>query len=427
MTDYRLSLSNFKADTEIILPGSKSISNRLLIIRALSGSNDTIQNLSISDDTEVLIQALSSKDNQINIGHAGTAMRFLTAFYAIQQDKQVTLSGSDRMHQRPIGELVTALQALGADIAYLDKEGYPPLQIKGKSLQGGKLSVNGNISSQYISALLMIAPYMKEGLQLTIEGNIVSDAYIQTTIDLMRMFGVCFKCKENVIIVPPSTYSFSFPFPASSFNVEGDWTNASYWYAVQFLSSQNPTPRIRCLNMNSIQGDVALIGIFDTLGIITHYNDGTGEVTLKKKDIELPASFSFDFTNNPDLVQTFAVALCAKGIPFHFTGTQTLRIKETDRIAALQTELKKFGFTLESDEQGSFLSWDGTEGTPQDNIEIDTYDDHRMAMAFAPMILSEKVDSFVIKDAGVVSKSYPNFWDEIQKVGIAIEELLFNH
>ena len=405
----KLSKSVSKLNASIKLPASKSISNRLIIIHALSGTQDKLGNLSDSDDTYAMLKALSSTEQTRNIGHAGTSMRFLSAYYSCMES-HVIMTGSERMQQRPIAPLVDALRKLGADITYLKTEGCPPLEIKGKELSGEEITIDGSISSQFLSALLMIAPSLKNGLIINLVGKIVSSSYIKMTLELMKENGASFTWEGNKIRVFPGAYI------ADKFLVESDWSAASYWYAMAMVGEYLKM-EISFLKKNSLQGDSALIDIFQTLGLNTEFRDETVVLT---KDIEKhPKEFVYDFTNCPDIVQSMAVALCMAEISFHFTGTQTLRVKETDRITALQTELKKLGYILESDEAGSFLSWNKAKCPPEQNPVIETYHDHRMAMAFAPVALVN--GSVIISDPMVVTKSYPKFWKDLETAGFSIE------
>lgn len=395
-------------NAEILLPASKSISNRLLIIRALSGQGEEIVNLSDSDDTAALIHALTSGNQEKDIGHAGTSMRFLTAYYSCVPGS-VVMTGSERMKQRPIGPLVDALRNLGADIRYAGQEGFPPVRINGRKLRGGELFVDGSISSQFISALLMIAPVLENGLVLHLEGEVVSSAYIHMTLKLMQYYGAACCWKGNTISVFPGRYA------RKHFRVESDWSAASYWYAM-VLPGWHSAVRLKYLDRESLQGDSSLVDMFSRLGVTTDYDDQG--ITVSKLANVTPALFEHDFTDSPDLVQTMASALCLSAVPFRFTGTRTLRIKETDRILALQQEMRKLGFVLESDPEGSFLSWKKQTCTPETSPVISTYHDHRMAMAFAPAALT--LGHITIEDPMVVTKSYPGFWEDLERAGYEI-------
>ncbi|MBN1767649.1 MAG: 3-phosphoshikimate 1-carboxyvinyltransferase [Prolixibacteraceae bacterium] len=391
---------------EITLPTSKSISNRVLIINALAYSPFTVQNLSNSDDTRVMEQVLNSNTDKFDIGHAGTAMRFLTAFLSKIVGKW-EITGSQRMQRRPIKILVDALNKLGAKIEYINNEGYPPLRIWGSNLKGGKLELDGSISSQYISALLMIAPTIEDGLELTLTNHITSASYIDLTLRLMAQFGIEYKWNDNVITIKKQNYK---PIP---YTVEADWSGASYWYQMAVLANDTDI-LLKGLQLDSLQGDCAQAKWFEDFGIVSTQEEHG--VRLQKKEIRLPEIYNQNFVENPDIAQTFAVMCVCKGIPFHFSGLETLKIKETDRIHALITELGKMGAELTEPAHGE-LAWNGNldEVMFEDTPEIDTYHDHRMALAFAPAALS--CNTIKINDPGVVTKSYPGFWDDLKNVG----------
>ena len=398
-----------KISTEIQLPSSKSISNRALILNALSLNASPIINLSDCEDTKVLINAFNSDSNVFDIGHAGTAMRFLTAFLA-GMEGEWTIKGSKRMHERPIYPLVDTLRALGADIEYIENEGYPPLKIKGKQLKGGEVHLAGSISSQFVSAMLMIAPLMNEGLTIRIKDEVVSKPYVSLTISLMKKYGVNVKWEGNTMMVKRKDYK---PF---SLTVESDWSAASYWYAMVALLPDGSQVKLLGLEKKSLQGDAKAAELFEFLGITTEFlSDG---VVISKTKAAADRFF-YDFINEPDLVQTFAVTCCFLGIRFLFSGTQTLKVKETDRVSALITELRKFGFVLQEFKNNTF-GWNGERCEAEENPVIETYDDHRMAMAFAPVAIREK--SVIINEPDVVVKSYPNFWEDLQKAGFGIEK-----
>lgn len=396
---------NINAD--ITLPASKSISNRLLIIQALSSRPFRIDNLSDSDDTRILAEALSGNQHIINIGHAGTSMRFLTGYYSIRPGERI-LTGSDRMKQRPIGELVEALISLGADIQYIEKKGFPPLRIRGKDLEGGKLTVDSSISSQFISALLMIAPLLKHGLELNLKGNAVSPAYIRLTLNMMQLFGIKHEWRGSQIGIPHQVYK-----PAD-IKVEADWSSASYWYEIAAMAEKADLI-IRGLSQKSYQGDSVLPALFEGFGIRTEYFNGGVKVT---KGISGLSRFDYNFIDQPDLVQTFGILCALKGIPFRFDGTITLRVKETDRVNALKQELEKFGVRLFSAKDGSWIEFDGTFSIPKGTVKIKTYQDHRMAMAFAPAAMLGYIVN--IDNPGVVSKSYPAYWEDLKSAGFRI-------
>ena len=433
-------LSPGSVNSSIVLPSSKSISNRALAIGALAGSIASITNLSDCDDTEVMQRWLTERPSTVDVGAAGTSMRFSTALLAVGQGEHV-ITGSERMKNRPIKILVDALRRLGADISYVEKEGYPPLRIVGKGgLSYGSVSLPGNVSSQYISALMMIGPYLNDGLILTLTDKVISRPYIEMTMSLMRQFGakVYWDCssdesngtvdeslesnsaddkstESNVIIVEPGRYA------VKSFNVESDWSAASYWYEMVALSSEGDARvLLPGLYEDSLQGDSKGREVFSLLGVKTEYTkDG---VLLSKKTREVD-TLEYDFVQMPDLAQTFVVTCCMMGVPFHFTGLESLKIKETDRIVALQNEMAKLGFDLE-DRNDSELLWDGRRraltAEEYDSVAIDTYEDHRMAMAFAPVALVN--GSIRINNPHVVSKSYPRYWDNLLAAGFQFEQ-----
>jgi 3-phosphoshikimate 1-carboxyvinyltransferase len=394
--------------TSVQLPASKSISNRAIILNALSLNLHPISNLSDCEDTSVIIDSFNSNSNVFDVKGAGTAMRFLTAFLAGMEGEWI-IRGSKRMHERPIHPLVETLNTLGADIDYLVKEGFPPLKIAGRPLRGGEVYLAGDISSQFISALLMIAPLMENGLTIHIEKNIISRPYIDLTIGMMKEYGVHAKWDNNDVTVKPQKYR------AVELTVEADWSAASYWYEIVSLLPGSEV-KLKGLMKKSLQGDANVANLFTDLGVTTEYvSDGIIIRNTKKKT----KKFFHDFVNEPDLAQTFAATCCFKGIPFLFSGLQSLKIKETDRIVALINELKKLGFLLREDGKG-ILEWDGERCFPDKEPAIDTYDDHRMAMSLAPGAIVFK--SLIINDPAVVSKSYPNFWSDLKQAGFSIEE-----
>ena len=402
--------------TTIQLPASKSISNRALILHALAQGHIAPSNLSDCDDTRVMIKALDGNPGHIDILAAGTAMRFLTAYLSVTPGTRI-ITGTERMQQRPIRILVDALRELGAQIEYAGKEGFPPLRITGTELTGEEISLAGNVSSQYISALLMIGPILKNGLRLNLTGEIISRPYINLTLQLMKEFGAdAAWSSESSITVRPEKYR-DIPF-----TVESDWSGASYWYQMVALIQDNEKKestkteiKLPGLLPRSYQGDSRGAEIFAKLGVHTTYTDqgviltkmGTSVTCLKE-----------DLVDIPDLAQTFVVTCCLMNIPFRFTGLQSLKIKETDRIQALITELNKLGYVVKS-EQDSILIWNGERCEPASHPVIATYEDHRMAMAFAPAIL--RTPSIRIADPQVVSKSYPGYWEDLKQVGFGIE------
>ena len=423
MKTYTLSAPD-KLRVTVALPASKSISNRALIIYALSGCRQLPENLSDCDDTEVIIRALETMPEVIDIKAAGTAMRFMTAFLATQEVSPTgggwsgLLTGTERMKHRPIKVLVDALRRLGADISYAGEEGFPPLRISGRQLEGGLLEVAGNISSQYISALLLIGPVLKRGLTLRLTGDIISRPYIDLTLCTMREFGADVEWTDvDTIEVKPKPYE---PRP---YLIENDWSAASYWYEMVALS-QDPDAEVRLEGLmdGSRQGDSSVRYIFSLLGVKTTFLGDAERMVALRKSGHRVNRLDYDFTNAPDLAQTIVCTCCALGVPFHFTGLQTLKIKETDRIVALKTELRKLGFVLH-DKNNRELIWDGEIQSQISSLQsqnfIDTYDDHRMALAFAPMSLVMPVS---INNPQVVSKSYPNYWQDLIQAGFEITE-----
>lgn len=402
---------------EINLPASKSISNRVLVIHSLSGGNSTLHNLSDCDDTQVMINALRDMPEVIDIKAAGTAMRFMSAYLSVTEGEHV-ITGTERMKHRPIGVLVDALRRLGADIEYVGEQGYPPLRIRGKQLEGGTLEVPGNISSQYISALLMIGPALRNGLELRLTGDIISRPYIDLTLHVMHEFGCKIEWSSvDTISVKPQRYN------DREYVVENDWSASSYWYEMLALSEDKESGVVLPgLRDASRQGDSVVRYLYSLLGVKTAFKNGDHGQNTK---VALTRHFSaltrmdYDFINQPDLAQTFVVTCCALGIPFHFTGLASLKIKETDRIEALKTEMRKLGYVLR-DVNDCELEWDGERCEAEDNPSIDTYEDHRMAMSFAPLAIT--LGCIRINNPEVVSKSYPNYWDDLRKAGFEITE-----
>lgn len=403
----------------IKLPASKSISNRALIIHALTGGSLMPDNLSDCDDTSVIINALTHNPHEINIKAAGTAMRFMTAYLSVKDGEEHILTGTERMKHRPIGVLVDALRQLGADISYIGEEGFPPLLIKGKKLEGGLLEVPGNISSQYISALLMIGPKLRNGLTLRLKGDVISRPYIDLTLWTMREFGADADWSNfETISVEPK------PYKERSYYIENDWSAASYWYEMMALTNQEDDEiRLKGLMDGSKQGDSSVRYIFSLLGVKTIFeNREEGvptTVTLRHSGRCVPR-LEYDFVNSPDLAQTFVVCCALKNVHFHFTGLSTLKIKETDRIEAMKQEMKKLGYVIR-DANNSELIWDGERCMPDLEDGIDTYEDHRMALSFAPASLY--IDGLKINNPQVVTKSYPHFWDDLRQCGFDIEEI----
>lgn len=392
------------------LPASKSISNRALILNALSYSPFEVENLSDCDDTQRMIDALTSNGRDFNVGAAGTTMRFLTAFLS-KVIGEWTITGTERMKNRPIKVLVDALNHIGARIEYMEKEGYPPLRIFGSALQGGEVTLAGNVSSQYISALLMIAPLTENGLTLHLEGEVVSQPYIRLTLGLMEQFGVRAVWTGQTIRVAPQEYR------PVRFTVESDWSAASYWYEILALAPQGGEIELPELFKNSMQGDAAGAKLFARLGVGTSF---TSRGVVLRKNGERCEKLVYNFVNEPDLAQTFVVTCVLLNIPFRFTGLQSLKIKETDRIEALKAELRKLGYVL-TDTHDSILEWNGERCEPEAHPVIATYEDHRMALAFAPAAWV-RPEGIEIACPEVVSKSYPRYWEDLRQMGFGVYE-----
>lgn len=373
------------------------------------------ENLSDCDDTKVIIRALSHRPEVIDIKAAGTAMRFMTAYLSVTEGEH-TITGTERMKHRPIGVLVDALRYLGAEIEYAGEKGFPPLRIRGRQLEGGRLEIPGNVSSQYISALLMIAPVLSKGLEMKLTGGIVSRPYIDLTLHLMHQFGVSAEWTDiDSITVKPQ------PYRQRPYTIENDWTAASYWYEVLALTDELGSKVVLPGMMDgSRQGDSAVRYIFSLLGIKTAFADREADrltdATLTRHSCMLNR-MDYDFTNQPDLAQTLIATCPVLGIPFHFTGLGSLRIKETDRIEAMKTEMEKLGYILHAD-SGTELSWEGDRCEPAAQPVIDTYEDHRMAMSFAPLAI--RLGRIGINHPEVVSKSYPHYWNDLRKAGFHI-------
>ncbi|QLE01785.1 3-phosphoshikimate 1-carboxyvinyltransferase [Galbibacter sp. BG1] len=404
-----LSSNHRNIHQHIQITGSKSESNRALLLQALFPSL-AIENLSNSDDSQVMKKGLQIHNGEVDIHHAGTAMRFLTAFFATQNGREVVLTGSQRMTERPIKILVDALKQLGADISYVKNDGYPPLKIVGKSITQNKVSLAANVSSQYISALLLVAPTLENGLELTLEGKITSVPYIKMTLSLLNEIGVKTAFEGNVISVKPIE-----EVAAKTLVVESDWSSASYFYSIAALSEVGSEISLASYKSNSLQGDSVLQDIYRQFGVETAFNKHV--VTLKKtKDIPSETLVKIDLSNAPDIAQTIAVTCFALRLKCELSGLHTLKIKETDRLEALKKELGKLGADISVTDKELFL--DPSEVINR-NIAIDTYNDHRMAMAFAPLALHVPI---IINDAEVVSKSYPDFWKDMGAVQIKFQK-----
>jgi 3-phosphoshikimate 1-carboxyvinyltransferase len=413
MTRVIVSHSTRIVNGTVQLPASKSISNRLLLLRAVAGfENLEIQNLSNANDTAVLEGILNKikNNNEINVHDAGTVMRFLTAYLSCKEGEW-TLTGTERMEQRPIGALVGVLRKLGADISYLKNEGYPPLKINGKKLRGGKIEIDGSISSQFLSALLMISPMYAEPLELHIKNNLVSVPYVDMTLKLMQQWGAKYTWNENIICVENKPYQK----PEENIFCESDWSAASYFYSILSLANEGHIT-LPNLFKKSLQGDSICAEIFEQLGVSTTFNEEG--IVLKKNNFETKR-FEYNFIDCPDIAQTVAVCCAAKGIEAKLTGLQTLAIKETDRISALKTELEKWG--VEVSTSAEEINIHSNKSLNTQYSVLNTYNDHRMAMSFASLALC--LDKIEIENPAVVSKSFPNFWKELKKLGFELKEL----
>ncbi len=415
--NLHLKSSIVNLQSAISITGSKSETNRLLLLQALY-PNLILENTSNSDDSEVMAKALST-DGQtelVEVHHAGTAMRFLTAFFAIQENREVVLTGSSRMKERPIKILVDALRQLGAEISYEQNEGFPPIRIKGKKLTQNKVSLQANVSSQYISALLLIAPKLENGLELTLEGEITSVPYIKMTLALLNEIGVETSFADNKIVVKPQTINYK----PQIISVESDWSSASYFYSIIALSEIGTEITLSSYKKNSLQGDSVLAEIYKDFGVETVFENN--KIQLKKVDNCQLSTINCQLNSSPDIAQTIAVTCFGLGIGCHLTGLHTLKIKETDRLEALKTELSKLGASVSVTNVSLTLQSYSPllDGCPKGGVAIKTYQDHRMAMAFAPLALKTDI---IIEEAEVVSKSYPAFWIDLKKIGFAIEEV----
>ncbi|MEN8788194.1 MAG: 3-phosphoshikimate 1-carboxyvinyltransferase [Flavobacteriaceae bacterium] len=395
-------------NSDIQITGSKSESNRLLLLSALF-PNIQIENLSNSDDTRLMKKGLSTREGLVDIHHAGTAMRFLTAYFASRDGMEVVLTGSARMKDRPIEILVEALRELGAEIEYLEKKGYPPLRISGRRFTKYETSLPANVSSQYISALLLVAPSLEKGLKLNLIGEITSVPYIKMSCALLNTLGISTSFQGNIITVESADN-----LPDQLLTVESDWSSASYFYSFAALAAPGSTIRLSSYHKNSLQGDSILSKIYEAFGVSTVFEDHG--IVLKKDSNPIKENFSYNLVNAPDLAQTIAVSCFGLGLGCDLTGLHTLKIKETDRLEALKTELTKLGASIETTDDRLILS---PGGAPKSDVIIDTYHDHRMAMAFAPLAMRVQL---CIEDAGVVSKSYPDFWDDVKCLGIELKK-----
>lgn len=408
ISHYRLSHPTGRLIGRIDVPGSKSESNRLLMLRDLYFPDLEIEGLSDSEDTQSMLRCLKDRGNFIHVQEAGTVMRFLTAYYAIKEGDENILMGTSRMHERPVGVLVEALRQLGAEIEYLEKDGYPPIKIYGRDLKGGEIALDAGVSSQFISALMMIAPALESGLRIKLKGLSVSAPYIYLTSSLMRRLGFKVEVTGDEVIVMPGIPKMQ----KHTFRVEPDWSAVSYWFQMARLSPFSEIYLPGFLQQ-SLQGDAKVNGFFEPLGVQTQFM-GPG-IRLKKEN-RLPDRIKVNLLQNPDLAQTLVVTYAALGIPAEIAGLQSLRIKETDRLTALQNELSKTGADIEIGDD--FLKiHSGIKSVK--GLEFETYNDHRMAMALAPLAL---LDEIVIKNPLVVAKSYPSFWSDLEKVGFQLNK-----
>ncbi len=393
-------------DAHIIIPGSKSESNRLLILRSLF-KNLYLENISNSDDTNYLLNALNSKSSVIDIGHAGTAMRFLTSYFSLTTEKEIELRGSERMHNRPIKILVDSLTEIGASISYLEKDGFPPILIKPSKLFSKNLIINSSTSSQYISSLLLVAPMISGGLKIILKGRETSKPYIDLTIFLLKKIGVEIISSVNSIYV-----SELKKIDSKKITIESDWSSASYFYSIVALSEIGYTLNLSKFCSKSLQGDSKVANIYESFGVKTSYFDN--KVILKKTESNIN-EFSMDLSSNPDLAQTICVTCLGLSIKCNLTGLHTLKIKETDRLLALKNELSKFNLRVKITEDS--ISFDKVNFL-KSNVVIETYEDHRMAMSFACLAMKTNI---TICDSAVVSKSYKSFWLDLEKIGINLE------
>ena len=406
MSEFLFLKKNSKSLTgEISISGSKSESNRLMILNALFGNPIQLKNLSNSQDTQLLQKALKSNSETIDIHHAGTAMRFLTAYFSVQQGREISITGSERMKQRPIGILVEALRSLGAEISYLEKEGFPPLKIKGKELKRNFVELNADISSQFITALMLIAPKLPNGLTIRLNGKITSLPYLEMTLQLLNQIGISAEIKDNLIRIHPIE-----SLPEQEFTVESDWSSASYFYSLAALSDSTEIV-MNSFKKNSLQGDSKVVEIYrNYFGIETQFSEN--QIRIQKKSSTQIQKIELDLNDTPDIAQTIAANCAGLKIPCKLTGLETLKVKETDRITALKNELRKVG--AETSVTDHSLEITGFFKPPQ-IPSIKTYHDHRIAMSFAPLALIQNIQ---IENPEVVEKSYPDFWKDLLILGI---------
>jgi len=403
MESLRINKIEKTVNGNIQITGSKSETNRLLVLQQFY-PNLTIENSSNSDDSRLMKKALASDSNEINIGHAGTAMRFLTSYFSVEENSEIVLTGSHRMKNRPIKILVDALKSIGADIEYVEKEGFPPLKIRGKKLTINFVEIDGNVSSQYISSLLLIAPTLKEGLQLKFKGKVTSVPYINMTLRLLSELGIESTWENDTISIQPKP-----SISAKTIVVESDWSSASYYYSLVALSP-NSKVRLSSYKKTSLQGDSVLANIYKKLGVETTYVKNS--IILKNKKLSDFKLLTLDLKSAPDIAQTIAVTCFGLGVECYLVGLHTLKIKETDRLVALKNEIEKLGGEVEITNETLLLK---SSKKINENISIATYDDHRMAMAFAPLAIKVSIE---IEESNVVSKSYPTFWEDFNKVSL---------
>lgn len=404
--DYRIFPPEEILEATVSLPLSKSVSARALIMGALGATVPA--EVAQCDDTRALAEALESDATEINIGAAGTAMRFLSAYYSAMPGKTVTLDGSERMRERPIGPLVDTLRSLGAKIEYAGREGFPPLKIEGVRLSGGEISIDASLSSQFVSAVMMVAPTMSQALRLNLAGEKVSLPYIRMTAEMMRRRGIEVDIDRDAVTITPGSYG------DCGDAVERDWSAAAFWYEIAAITAGWVT--LEDMRPESLQGDSVVAEIYPRLGVVTEWSDEGAELSATP---DLFSRIDLDMTDTPDLVQAVAVTACAIGQPFKLTGVGTLRHKETDRLEALRRELLKFGCVMEI-ESDNVISWDGHRVPLTETPVVETYNDHRMAMAFAPMAVF--LPGMVIRNAEVVNKSYPGYWDAMREAGFTITD-----
>lgn len=403
--DLLLESKSFISNQTIKISGSKSETNRVQLLQILF-PDLIIENASDSDDSSVMKQCLQSNLIIKDVHHAGTAMRFLVSYYATQKNNEVVLTGSSRMKERPIQILVDALKQLDADISYVEKEGFPPLRIKGKEITKNQVEINADVSSQYISSLMLIAPALQNGLEIHLKGNITSVPYINMTLQILQTLGIEASFKENRIKILPT-----FKLKSNQFVVESDWSSASYFYSIMALSPINSQVTLSYFKQNSLQGDAVLAKIYQDFGVETIFKDDS--IILTKVNDPIKNHVIYDLNNSPDIAQTIIVSCLGLGITCDLSGLHTLKIKETDRLQALKNELEKFGAEIEITNETIQLK--NKVSFSSNIVEIATYQDHRMAMAFAPLAFKQKIK---IKEAEVVSKSYPNFWNDMKQIGI---------